>query len=72
MSALSFEEIESPIANLENKFTTLDPLEGIINKIKVIKRVAYGSRSFWNFEHRIFVIFKLTQKNSSTVFGEAA
>lgn len=48
------------------------PLEGIINKIKVIKRVAYGYRSFWNFKHRIFVSFKLNKKCSSTCLDEAA
>lgn len=38
------------------------PLEGTINKIKVIKRIAYGYRSFWNFKHRILVNFNLAQK----------
>lgn len=32
-------------------------IEGINNKIKVIKRVSYGYRSFINFRKRIFLVF---------------
>ena len=34
-------------------------LEGINNKIKVLKRVSYGYRSFYNFRLRILVVFRL-------------
>ena len=34
------------------------PLEGLINKIKTIKRVAYGYRNFIHFKQRIFIIQK--------------
>ena len=40
-------------------------LEGINNKIKVIKRIAFGYRSFYHFKARILIIHKYTfeQKN---------
>ncbi|MGN9121908.1 transposase, partial [Turicibacter bilis] len=40
-------------------------LEGINNKIKVIKRMAFGYRSFYHFKARILIIHKYTfeQKN---------
>ena len=34
------------------------PIEGSNNKIKVIKRTAYGFRSFKNFRLRILISFK--------------
>lgn len=71
----SLKTLKKHLPRIKNTFEqpfSNGPLEGIINKIKVIKRVAYGYRSFWNFKHRIFVSFKLTQKSSSTIFGEAA
>ncbi|EOS8059541.1 transposase, partial [Enterococcus hirae] len=41
-------------------------LEGTNNKIKVIKRVAYGYRNFHNFRARIYLIqdliFQVKQK----------
>lgn len=37
------------------KFTN-GPIEGIINKIKLIKRNAYGYRNFINFRNRILII----------------
>lgn len=40
---------EIVVSNLTNGF-----IEGINNKIKVIKRVAYNYRNFWNFRTRIF------------------
>ncbi|MBE9390462.1 transposase, partial [Vagococcus salmoninarum] len=48
------------------------PLEGSINKIKVIKRIAYGYRNFSNFKHRILISFKVTQKSNFTISDEAA
>lgn len=38
------------------------PLEGINNKIKVIKRVSFGYRSFLNFKLRIMLCFNLIKK----------
>ena len=35
------------------------PLEGINNKIKVIKRISYGYRSFTNFKAKILLVFSL-------------
>lgn len=35
------------------------PLEGINNKIKVMKRVAYGYRNFYNLRTRIYIIQRL-------------
>ncbi|HCZ7178310.1 TPA: transposase, partial [Staphylococcus aureus] len=37
-------------------------IEGINNKIKLIKRVSYGYRNFNNFKARILIIFKLYQR----------
>ncbi|WP_083635592.1 transposase [Peptoniphilus porci] len=34
-------------------------VEGINNKIKVIKRISYGYRSFDNFRLRIFYVFTI-------------
>ena len=38
-------------------------IEGIINKIKMIKRVSYGYRSFRNFKARILISFNVQQKS---------
>ena len=46
-------------------------LEGSINKIKVIKRVAYGYRNFQNFRCRILISFK-AKKNSMSQLPHAA
>lgn len=35
------------------------PLEGINNKIKVIKRISYGYKSFSNFKVKILLVFSL-------------
>ena len=35
------------------------PLEGINNKIKVIKRISYGYRFFTNFKTKILLVFSL-------------
>ena len=40
-------------------------LEGTINKIKVIKRVAYGYRNFQNFRCRILISFKVLKNSVS-------
>lgn len=38
------------------------PLEGSINKIKVIKRTAYGYTSFLNYKYRILISFQEKEK----------
>lgn len=35
------------------------PIEGLNNKIKVIKRTGYGYRNFWRFRTRVFLCFEL-------------
>ncbi|MDB8550927.1 transposase, partial [Turicibacter sanguinis] len=40
---------------------TNGPIEGINNKIKVIKRIAFGYRSFYHFKSRILMIQNLTK-----------
>lgn len=37
------------------------PLEGKINKIKLIKRNAFGHRNFYNFKKRIILVFEKFQ-----------
>ena len=41
------------------------PLEGINNKIKVIKRISYGYRSFCNFRGKILLVFRLFSSNTN-------
>ncbi|MFW5411764.1 transposase [Aerococcus urinaeequi] len=44
-------------------------LEGKNNRIKVIKRVSYGYRNFFNFRSKIFISFVLkptSKKRNST------
>lgn len=51
------------------KNTTLNPrfnnggIEGINNKIKLIKRISYGYKNFYNFKNRILIIFKLYKRS---------
>lgn len=55
--------ISTAIKHLEKIKNTLNTnynngkIEGINNKIKIIKRVSYGYRSFDNFRLRIFLCF---------------
>ncbi|MBI5976091.1 transposase, partial [Staphylococcus canis] len=44
---------------------TNGPIEGINNKIKLIKRVSYGYRNFYNFRNRILVISRMFVSESS-------
>ena len=71
----SLKTLKKHLPRIENTFNysfSNGPLEGTINKIKVIKRVAYGYRSFWNFKQRILVSFNLTQKDNSTITDRVA
>ena len=43
----------------ENPTRTNGPIEGINNKIKVLKRNAYGFRNYYHFRNRIILITKL-------------
>ncbi|MFI3603348.1 transposase, partial [Vagococcus fluvialis] len=47
-------------------------LEGSINKIKLIKRIAYGYRNFQNYKYRILLSFKDKQKSSKSHSVSAA
>ena len=38
-----------------------DPIEGINNKIKVIRHIVFGYRSFYHFKSRILMIQNLTK-----------
>lgn len=48
------------------------PLEGSINKIKLIKRIAYGYRSFQNYKYRILLSFKDKQISNKSQSAFAA
>lgn len=41
------------------------PLEGINNKIKVIKRISYGYRSFCNFRGKILLVSSLFSSSNT-------
>nr|WP_142433730.1 transposase [Enterococcus mundtii] len=53
---------------MENAFQTFYSnwaLEGLNNKIKVIKRVAYGYRNFLHFRDRIYLVQGLFSQDQS-------
>ncbi len=54
-SIKSFKKYLEYIRNSLSYSYSNGPLEGINNKIKVIKRVAFGYRSFLNLRRRIFI-----------------
>ncbi|MGO3711111.1 transposase, partial [Vagococcus salmoninarum] len=71
----SLKTLKKHLSRIKNTFQysySNGPLEGSINKIKVIKRIAYGYRNFSNFKHRILISFKVTQKSNFTISDEAA
>ncbi|MHC5268667.1 transposase [Enterococcus sp. LJL98] len=47
-------------------------LEGSINKTKLIKRIAYGYRNFYNYRDRILVSFKEKKKGNDFLEGLVA
>lgn len=57
----TFKTYSSYIHNTLTTPYTNGPIEGINNKIKVIKRIAFGYRSFYHFKSRILMIQNLTQ-----------
>lgn len=53
--------LKKHLPRIENTFKypfSNGPLEGSINKIKLIKRIAYGYRNFYNYKYRILISFK--------------
>lgn len=60
----SFQTFKTYTSYIYNTLTTPytnGPIEGINNKIKVIKRIAFGYRSFYHFKSRILMIQNLTK-----------
>ncbi|AQS52726.1 hypothetical protein BW727_101070 [Jeotgalibaca dankookensis] len=57
----TFRQSEKAIINALNYDYSNGLVEGINNKIKVIKRAAYGYRNFSNFRNRIFIEYKLLE-----------
>ena len=53
---------EERIRNTFQSKQSNGPLEGSINKIKVIKRTAYGYTSFLNYKYRILISFQEKEK----------
>lgn len=57
--------LKKHLPRIENTFNyqfSNGPLEGSINKIKLIKRIAYGYRNFYNYKYRILISFKGKKK----------
>ena len=57
----TFKTYQSYIENTLTTPYTNGPIEGINNKIKVIKRIAFGYRSFYHFKSRILITQNLTK-----------
>ncbi len=60
----AFQTIKTYQSYIVNTLTTPytnGPIEGINNKIKVIKRIGVGYRSFYHFKSRILITQNLTQ-----------
>ena len=57
----TFKTYQSYIENTLTTPYTNGPIEGINNKIKVIKRIAFGYRSFYHFKSRILMTQNLTK-----------
>ena len=57
----TFKTYQSYIKNTLTTPYTNGPLEGINNKIKVIKRIAFGYRSFYHIKSRILMVQNLTK-----------
>ena len=63
----SIRTLKKHLPRIENTFKytySNGSLEGSINKIKLIKRIAYGYRNFQNYKYRILLSFKDKQKSS--------
>ena len=57
----TFKTYQSYIKNTLSTHYKNGPIEGINNKIKVIKRIAFGYRSFYHFKSCILMIQNLTK-----------
>ena len=57
----TFKTYQPYIKNTLTTPYTNGPIEGINNKIKVIKRIAFGYRSFYHFKSCILMIQNLTK-----------
>ncbi len=67
LSSLKF--YEDYIVNaLETNYTN-GVIEGINNKIKVIKRVSFGYRSYFKFKRRILICFNLIKTKKRLDFS---
>lgn len=58
----TFSKLSTYIKNSFRTRLSNGVLEGINNKIKLIKRISYGYRSFFNLRLRIMLCFNLTKK----------
>ena len=45
-------------------------IEGINNKIKVIKRIAFGYRSFYHFRNRILIMYNLISLGKKSAYSD--
>lgn len=61
----TFRQSERAIVNALSYDYSNGLVEGINNKIKVIKRTAYGYRNFSNFRNRIFIEYKLLETKTA-------
>ena len=62
-----------PIINNAFKYPFSNgPLEGTINKIKLIKRIAYGCRNFQNYKYRILLSFQGKQLSNENLLSFVA
>ena len=71
----SIRTLKKHLPRIENTFKyaySNGCLEGSINKIKLIKRIAYGYRNFQNYKYRILLSFKDKQKSSKSHSVSAA
>ena len=61
----TFRQSERAIVNALSYDYSNGLVEGINNKIKIIKRTAYGYRNFSNFRNRIFIEYKLLETKTA-------
>lgn len=63
----TFQKLAPYIRNSFRTKLTNGVIEGMNNKIKLIKRVSYGYRSFVNLRTRIIICFNLTKKLANPI-----
>ena len=72
---VSIRTLKKHLPRIENTFKytySNGSLEGSINKIKLIKRIAYGYRNFQNYKYRILLSFRDKQKSNENKLVFAA